>query len=948
MGNPAYNLVIVKGSPDDLETFEKIARKSESQAFCMEQLLPLPEYLWFESEQSAEIEAFRNVVYGSKWVAAFGILIEKQDSSLKYYFNSKWVKAQLDYVALKYRKLEFQHVFAETDTKFGVITYKNGERVLNFEVRNGNIDWHIVSDFHTWEYIEELFYKIMVLYKLNPGILSDLSDPYADDEKKYDFYRFYPRKKYLKDHEAFYDALYLMEQDLEMRPLEYARKGTAYNFRTNELYYKELFLKENFLPSVKKSMYLKNLEKTQKKSDRYQDWWNGLDDLWKAELVSNLLKSSKYMDQNVLPVEFLNSKNLASEIISDIVKLEKLHISRKLVFDLTPLSFMENLNDFHIQEPEYGDETAEYYIKMYPERLRSAVRKLNLDYVPLGNFTVLEDFVNLEELECQGCRLDSLEGIQKLTRLRRLVADQGNFYSDITPLRGIGIIHLNISFTNVTDLTPLMHLPALEELDLGGLENIDFSPLLRMPCLKRIVTPDFDEISPKQLKVYLKRLNILPHQSQGKNINRDPDFDHSKTWYLVTDFNYTEKKYIIPLHHPEDYRLTSFYEGQILEDHTLTSVNHLEIEKSHIRITDFDHLFGYLAEPFVFPVKIDKKCALIRGSGNVWFAGKVKLGKPVNVWKFFEKAPDPFPGSINLEGQPYIPQGTRFPGILQGDLKLYRHLLPSRMTLPTLLEGTFEIQYCRIPPAMRFPKKIKSLQIDSCSFLKNPDFRLCEMAELDIRNTFYPDTLLFPEIFRGSIRIEADTLTSAFVFPKEVKELVLSKVALKSGTELPEIVTGELNLLETSLTGEVIFPRKSKTIDLINCQFHENDKFPEAEVEEVLLSGCKLPKKYVLSNKLIRKITLEGMTIGAGLELNLANGGIIAFEYCKMEEGFCLPEEINGQISFLDCTVYGTLKFPAAGNYIINFFEGDDMAPFDIPDEVKSRVNIITDTDKFI
>ena len=220
----------------------------------------------------------------------------------------------------------------------------------------------------------------------------------------------------------------------------------------------------------------------------------------------NLLNSLKYKKLGKSPSDFLTSTEITNEIISDIVNLEKVHISRKLLFDLTPVFHLEKLEDFNIQEPEYNDDNAEFYLKMYPKHLRPAVKKLNLDYIPLYDLTDLSDFVNLEELQCQGCQLESLEGIQGLTRLRQLNADQGNTFSDLEPLRGLGITRLNISFTGVTDLNPLLDLPELEKLDLGGLEIFDFSPLVRMPKLQEIVMPDFDEIVPDELDEYLNQM----------------------------------------------------------------------------------------------------------------------------------------------------------------------------------------------------------------------------------------------------------------------------------------------------------------------------------------------------------------------------------------------------------------------------------------------------------
>lgn len=503
MGNPAYNLVIVKGLKEDLEDFEKVAHKSDSEAFFMEHLLPLPDYLRRESEISDEVLAFRDVVYGSKWVAAFGILIEKNETSLKYYFNSKWVKAQLDYVALKYRKLEFAHVFAETDSHCGIIEYKDGERTSYAVIKSGIMNWHIASDFHTWTYMEDLHFKLMFLRQNRPEIFEEISDPEYDSDKEYDFFSLFPRNKFVRNHERFYDYLYKTERDLERRPLDYARNGIAYNFRTNDPDYKKLFLEQNFLPSGKKTLYLKELEENEKNDD-LKRWWDNLDELWRTELITNLLNSPEYKNRKISQEDLNKVGGITNEVINDIVNIEKLHISRKLLFDLTPIFHLEKLEDFHIQEPEYNDDNAVYYLKMYPKHLRPAVKKLKLDYIPLGDFTDLSDFINLEEVQCQGCQLESLEGIQKLTRLRKLDADQGNTYSDLKPLRGLGITHLNISFTEVTDLSPLLELPDLKELDLGGLKNVDYTPLFHMPQLYGLGMPDFTHILSNELEEHLE------------------------------------------------------------------------------------------------------------------------------------------------------------------------------------------------------------------------------------------------------------------------------------------------------------------------------------------------------------------------------------------------------------------------------------------------------------
>lgn len=251
MGTPAFNLVIVKGAKEDLDAFEKVAYKNESEAFCMEQLLPLPTYLSKEEEISDEVQAFRHTVYGCNWVAAFGILIEKSDFFLKYYFNSKDFKAQLDYIAIKYNNLKFTQVFVETfEEKCGAIEYGNGERISEIKLEDQEIDWKIASNISTYLYIAELFHKLMLINKTKPNVFNKLSN-----WQKYSFFKFFNKINYLREHENFYDSLYFVERELEKRELDYARNGTAYPFRTNSPLSQLMFIDQNYLPSDKKTNY---------------------------------------------------------------------------------------------------------------------------------------------------------------------------------------------------------------------------------------------------------------------------------------------------------------------------------------------------------------------------------------------------------------------------------------------------------------------------------------------------------------------------------------------------------------------------------------------------------------------------------------------------------------------------------------------------------------------
>lgn len=259
MGTPAYNLVIVSGEKKELDEFEKLAFKNKIEAFCIEQLLPLPGYLNGKKENSDEVLAFRQTVYGSKWVGAFGLLIEKNESHLKYFFNSKYTKANLDYVAAKFKKLGFTQVFFEIESGVnGVIEYAHGEREMKVIIPEGKMEWHIASHEDTYLYIEDLYHKIMHLRLAKPHIIGPLSGTRLFEQ--YDFFELFDRLDYLKDHEEFYDALFRIEFELDGLVPEIEASGIFYRFRTNDISQRKEFIRQNFLTPAKRNRYLKELK----------------------------------------------------------------------------------------------------------------------------------------------------------------------------------------------------------------------------------------------------------------------------------------------------------------------------------------------------------------------------------------------------------------------------------------------------------------------------------------------------------------------------------------------------------------------------------------------------------------------------------------------------------------------------------------------------------------
>jgi len=259
MGTAAYNLVIVRGTSEDLKEFETKAHKTESEAFCMEQLVPIPDYLTSKDYMSPEELAFRYLVYGAKWVGAFGVLIEKNETSLKYFVNSKYTKAELHFLSIIFEKLSFTQAFVElTEENCGVIEHEYGKCISTIEINDITMDWCIASDINTYLFIEELLLKIQYLKQSNPIVFDEITEPWSTI--KHSFFSLVNKTDFIKEHQSFYESLYETELELEKRDLDYARNGMAYPFQTNYPEHQKIFIEENFLDSEKKTIYLNSIK----------------------------------------------------------------------------------------------------------------------------------------------------------------------------------------------------------------------------------------------------------------------------------------------------------------------------------------------------------------------------------------------------------------------------------------------------------------------------------------------------------------------------------------------------------------------------------------------------------------------------------------------------------------------------------------------------------------
>ena len=116
-------------------------------------------------------------------------------------------------------------------------------------------------------------------------------------------------------------------------------------------------------------------------------------------------------------------------------------------------------------EQENNNFTKRRLNRMYPDK---SVKLLdNLDYKSLEGQLDLSEYLELEELKCNGNQLTSLE-VSKNTKLRRLLCSSNKLTDlNITSLP-TGLTYLDISYNNLVtkNLADFSHLVNLERLDL--------------------------------------------------------------------------------------------------------------------------------------------------------------------------------------------------------------------------------------------------------------------------------------------------------------------------------------------------------------------------------------------------------------------------------------------------------------------------------------------------
>ncbi|MEM1227037.1 MAG: protein kinase [Planctomycetota bacterium] len=192
---------------------------------------------------------------------------------------------------------------------------------------------------------------------------------------------------------------------------------------------------------------------------------------------------------------------------------------------------MENLERLELSDCPLGDKTLRE-LKELPRLTHLAINETPITGSRLAFVSTLPQLLHLN-VGYTNLRDSDLLQVAACPHLKELILEGCGRVSDLSPLTGLSLTHLDLCGTQVSDLTPLKAMP-LQDLYLDDDRNYDFSVLESRPIVNAHQTVDFESESiatPKggttdsSFESRLRQLNALA--KEGISFDRDL---HTRMW----------------------------------------------------------------------------------------------------------------------------------------------------------------------------------------------------------------------------------------------------------------------------------------------------------------------------------------------------------------------------------------------------------------------------------
>ena len=436
----------------------------------------------------------------------------------------------------------------------------------------------------------------------------------------------------------------------------------------------------------------------------------------------------------------------------------------------------------------------------------------------------------------------------------------------------------------------------------------DLSPLLKLPNLKVVVLNDGIEIQIGELDKYLKQDHYLDvNKEQNQPIAEQFDFD--KTWYLL------------PLD-PFDEFVGSLYEGSVIDNQSDFKAQNFKHYISCIRIADSINICRELSEPLIYQVKIEKGTHLKmdKQRGFFWYASMVEILKPVSWWDLLPIGADVFNGNIGIQQQTFIPDGLVFPKYLRGNLIFWECTLPSRISLPKVIEGNLQISYCLIlPDWFNCMLEVGNLILTTTKLEKGTRLPRKIYGDINFMSlTEFEEGVIMPESYLSVTAENVDFPADFKLLKTKLKTLTFEECRLPENFEIPEVFYISM-----------IFTEKTIPVEL---------KLPEKYTGILTFDACEIPSCLKLSETFDGHLAFKNMTLPLDLKLPDDFRGILEFRNVQIPDGLKLPSNINGTLKISNSEIEGGLRLPSNDGYDFELDKESNLSNFEIPDSVLPRI----------
>jgi len=178
----------------------------------------------------------------------------------------------------------------------------------------------------------------------------------------------------------------------------------------------------------------------------------------------------------------LDLKEISDEDLVKIVKafpsVKNFYVESKLLTDISPLKDLNVSTGIKVY--------AEHVKDMSPLLKFTGIKQVYITSKAMENLKWMAPMTNLNTAVITGSdKIKSIEGIPAAPKLNNLSLKVMDI-ADLSPVSALPLTKLDLTGSQVKDLTPLTQNTKLNELSLYGVTVADFTPLSKVPALKRL------------------------------------------------------------------------------------------------------------------------------------------------------------------------------------------------------------------------------------------------------------------------------------------------------------------------------------------------------------------------------------------------------------------------------------------------------------------------------